>query len=77
MINLKKGIDKDKNQTLVKQAEELESLKTIMRNKQSQDEERRELQTIRSQISGLNHQLTATQHKPETINDRQEDTNKR
>lgn len=33
MITLKKQIDKEKQETLAKQAEELENLKTIMRTK--------------------------------------------
>ena len=33
MIMLKKSMDKEKESTLTKQAEELENLKTLMRNK--------------------------------------------
>ena len=33
MINLKKTVDKEKQTTLQKQAEELENLKTTLRNK--------------------------------------------
>jgi hypothetical protein len=33
MINLKKNLDKEKNMTMTKQAEELENLKTSIRNK--------------------------------------------
>lgn len=35
MINLKKTLDKEKQTTLQKQAEELENLKTMMRTKQA------------------------------------------
>jgi hypothetical protein len=48
MITLKKQIDKERQETLTKQAEELENLKTIMRTKQSQDEERKELTMLRT-----------------------------
>ena len=37
MINLKKTIDKDKQQTLQRQAEELESFKTMVRTKTASD----------------------------------------
>lgn len=33
MITLKKNIDKEKQLTMTKQAEELDNLKTLMRNK--------------------------------------------
>ena len=48
MINLKKNIDKEKSLTLTRQAEELENLKSTLRNKQAQDEERRELMALKS-----------------------------
>lgn len=43
MINLKKTLDKEKQQTLAKQAEELESLKNLMRTKAASDQERNEI----------------------------------
>lgn len=33
MINLKRSLDREKEATLTKQSEELENLKTMMRNK--------------------------------------------
>jgi len=75
MIALKKNIDKDKNQTLEKQAEELEQLKNHIKNKQSQDEERKELQSLKSQIQMLQTKLNdqSKAFEPETINERQEE----
>ena len=72
MITLKKSIDKEQRDTLTKQAEELEKLKSEMRNKQAQEEERRELQSLRSQIASLSQKLGESQKSktPETINDR-------
>lgn len=40
MVMLKRKIDQDKEQQLLKQAEEIEQLKQMMRVKQAQDEER-------------------------------------
>ena len=48
MVNLKKQMDREKNETLNRQAEELDNLKNQIRTKQIQDEERRELQSLRS-----------------------------
>jgi hypothetical protein len=53
MITLKKAMDKEKSTTLQKQAEELETLKNQLRNKQAQEDERRELQTLRMQLASL------------------------
>ena len=47
LIVLKKTIDKEKEGQLKKQAEELESLKAMMKNKAAQDEERKELSALR------------------------------
>ena len=43
IINLKKTNDKEKQVTIAKQAEEIENLKNLMRTKQIQDDEKREL----------------------------------
>lgn len=53
MITFKKQIDQEKQENMKRQAEELENLKNQMRTKQIQDEERRELQTLRMQMMTL------------------------
>ena len=53
LIVLKKTIDKEKEGQLKKQAEELESLKAMMKNKAAQDEERKELSALREQMAAL------------------------
>lgn len=60
MINLKKTLDKEKQQTLAKQAEELESLKNLMRTKAASDQERKEIQTLKMQLMTLQSKLTDT-----------------
>lgn len=47
MIQLKRQIDKEKEITLTKQAEELEQLKQMMRVKQAQDEERSQFDSLK------------------------------
>ena len=47
MINLKKALDKEKSETLTKQAEELENLKRTMISQKAQEEERRQIETLR------------------------------
>ena len=48
MIGLKRQIDKEKEQALTKQANELEELKTMMKTKQAQDEEKQQFNELRS-----------------------------
>ena len=48
MVNLKKQMDKEQKDVLTRQAEELEKLKIDIRNKQVQEEERREINTLKS-----------------------------
>ena len=48
MIALKRQIDMEKEKQLEKQAEELESLKTMMKTKAAQDEERRDFDLLRT-----------------------------
>lgn len=61
MINLKKSIDKDKSETLVKQAEELENLKRTVINQKSQEEDRRQFETLRMQLSSVQNKLADSQ----------------
>lgn len=71
MVNLKKQMDKDQKDMLARQAEELEKLKVDIRNKQVQEEERREINTLKSQLAALTAKLGETQASkagPETIN---------
>lgn len=68
MINLKKSIDKEKSETLTKQAEELENLKRTMISQKAQEEERRQFETLRMQLSAVQSKLAETQK--QTINDR-------
>lgn len=48
MIGLKRQIDQEKEQTLEKQAKELESLKNEMKLKEARDAERREFEAMRN-----------------------------
>jgi len=64
MIQLKRQIDKEKEITLTKQAEELEQLKQMMRVKQAQDEERSQFDSLKQQLTQLKGQLTS---KPQAI----------
>jgi hypothetical protein len=48
MIALKRQIDGEKEKQLEKQALELEQLKTIMKTKASQDEERRDFDILKT-----------------------------
>jgi hypothetical protein len=51
MIQLKRQIDKEKEITLTKQAEELEQLKQMMRVKSAQDEERSQFDSLKQQLT--------------------------
>jgi len=72
MIQLKRQIDKEKEITLTKQAEELEQLKQMMRVKQAQDEERSQFDSLKQQLTQLKSQLTA---KPQTVEAPTKETN--
>ena len=50
-------MDLEKEKTLENQAKELEQLKTMMKNKAAQDEERREFNEMKSQLMSLTHKL--------------------
>ena len=72
MIQLKRQIDKEKEITLTKQAEELEQLKQMMRVKQAQDEERSQFDSLKQQLAQLKGQLTT---KPQTVEAPTKETN--
>ena len=57
MIALKRQIDLEKEKQLEKQALELEQLKTMMKTKAAQDDERREFDLLRNQLSSLQSRL--------------------
>ena len=57
MIALKRQIDLEKEKQLEKQALELEQLKTMMKTKAAQDEERREFDLLRNQLTSLQSRL--------------------
>ena len=57
MVGLKRQIDLEKEKQLEKQAQELEQLKTMMKQKASQDEERREFELLRTQLNSLQSRL--------------------
>ena len=57
MIALKRQIDGEKEKQLEKQALELEQLKTIMKTKASQDEERRDFDILKTQLFSLQSRL--------------------
>ena len=57
MIQLKRQMDQEKEKTLESQAKELEQLKTMMKNKQAQDDERREFNDMKTQLMTLQHKL--------------------
>ena len=48
MIGLKRQIDREKEAALTKQANELEELKTMMKTKAAQEEERKQFEELRS-----------------------------
>ena len=50
----KKQIDREKAEQLTKQAAELEQLKTMMRNNQARDEERREMDNLKNALQQHN-----------------------
>jgi hypothetical protein len=51
MVTLKRQMDKEQKEVLARQAEELDRLKGDIRNKQVQDEERREINLLKSQLA--------------------------
>lgn len=53
MIDLKRQIDREKEATLTKQAEELDMIKRQMRTQAAQEKEARELGTLKTQLAGL------------------------
>jgi len=53
LIALKRQIDLEKEKQLEKQAQELEQLKTLMKTKASQEEERREFDVLKTQLFTL------------------------
>lgn len=57
MIGLKRQIDQEKERTLENQAKELEQLKTMMKAKQAQEEERGELNALKNQLFTLQGKL--------------------
>jgi small-conductance mechanosensitive channel len=57
MIALKRSLDMEKEQTLEKQAKELESLKNEMRLKEARDAERREFEAMRNQFATMTERL--------------------
>ena len=57
MIALKRQIDLEKEKQLEKQAQELEQLKTLMKTKASQEEERREFDVLKTQLFTLQSRL--------------------
>ena len=57
MIALKRQIDAEKEKQLEKQALELEQLKTMMKTKASQDEERRDFDVLKTQLFTLQSRL--------------------
>lgn len=57
MISLKRQMDNEKEKQLEKQAQELEQLKTMMKTKASQDEERRDFDVLKTQLYSLQSRL--------------------
>lgn len=53
MISLKRQMDFEKEKQLEKQALELESLKTMMKTKAAQEEERRDFDVLKTQLYSL------------------------
>lgn len=63
MIALKRSIDSEKEQTLEKQAKELESLKNELRLKEARDAERREFEAMRNQFASMADRLSTQAQK--------------
>ena len=61
MITLKKQIDREKEQTLSRQAEELEQIKKHMRDQAQQAAEKQELGHLRAQLATLQDKLSESQ----------------
>ena len=57
MIGLKRQMDMEKEKQLEKQAAELEQLKTMMKTKAAQEEERREFDALKTQMYSLQSRL--------------------
>ena len=58
MIGLKRHIDSEKERALTKQANELEELKTMMKTKAAQDDEKKQFDELKNQLSTLQGRLT-------------------
>lgn len=57
MIALKRQLDLEKEKQLEKQAQELEQLKTMMKTKANEENERREFDNLKTQLYSLQHRL--------------------
>jgi len=72
MIALKKQIDREKEHTLTKQAEELEQIKRQMRNQAQQDAEKQELNALRHHLASLQEKLSESQRQQNLSADMQQ-----
>lgn len=57
MVSLKRQIDREKEETLERQAKELEQLKSQMRLNEARDAERREFEAMRNQFATMADRL--------------------
>ncbi len=57
MVGLKRQIDAEKEKQLEKQAQELEQLKTMMKTKAAQEDERRDFDALKTQLYTLQSRL--------------------
>lgn len=60
MVLMKKQIDREKELTLTKQAEELEAIKKMMRTQAQQDQEKSELNGLKQNLATLQEKLSET-----------------
>ena len=74
MVTLKKQMDSEKQQTLVRQSEELEKLKNEMRNRIAQEDERKDLITLKMQVTQLTQKLSESQKVSQQNNTRPDPT---
>jgi len=59
MVSLKRQIHKENEIKLIKQAEELDELKQIIRTKQAQQDEQKQYEMVRQQLMTLQNKINS------------------
>ena len=74
MVLMKKQIDREKELTLTKQAEELENIKKLMRDQAQQQQEKQEFAGLKQQLASLQGKLNDSQRQ-QPLDDSQQGIN--